>query len=353
MHKKTFTQEPSRKKWWPYLAVLIILGLAVHFLLPQIPTIEKSLEVLKNMIWWLVALASFAQVMSYVGSGYTLQAILNSREHPFSIWRGILITLASYSVGLVAGGWVGGAAVTYNWIHKDNSSPESAALASILPSLLNNAALTAVSIIGVIYLFFIHDLTKLQILGYGLVLVLLTALLLFAIFAIKRPEVIKRYAVKYSQWWAKLRRRDYQPEKTIASVERVIDAWKSLDQGRWVRPAIGAFAGVVFDMISLYLIFLAAGYRLNISVLFAGYGLPLMLGKIAFILPGGVGVIESSMVALFESLQVPSDVAVISILGYRLLSFWVPILFGFLAALLLGRNQTIKTTPKDSLSASE
>lgn len=339
---------PPKTHWWIYLALLIVLGLAVHLLLPQLASIGKSLAVLKKMTWWLVALATLAQIFSYVGSGYILKSILANRKQHLSIWKGVLITIASYSIGLVAGGWVGGAAATYGWMRKDHTSSDSATLASILPALLNDAALTVVSILGVIYLFIVHDLTKIQLLGYGLVLVILGALVILTVMATKRPQAVKRVAVQLGSRWAKLRHQDHHPEQTEVSVDRILNAWKSLDQGRWIKPTLGAFANVVFDMLTLYLVFLAAGYKMNISVLFAGYGLPLMLGKIAFILPGGVGVIEGSMAALFESLKVPSEVAVISILGYRVLSFWLPTLIGFIAAAFLGGKTARQKSPKDS-----
>ena len=93
----------------------------------------------------------------------------------------------------------------------------------------------------------------------------------------------------------------------------------------------------------MYLIFLAAGYKINLGILFAGYGLPLLLAKMAFIVPGGLGVIETSMAALFTSLAVPKDIAVVVILGYRLISFWIPILVGFLVYFLINRKQARET----------
>ncbi|MGB9133207.1 MAG: hypothetical protein WCB90_11450 [Methanosarcina sp.] len=38
----------------------------------------------------------------------------------------------------------------------------------------------------------------------------------------------------------------------------------------------------------------------------------------AFLLPGGVGVVESTMAALYKGLGVPGSIAVVVILGYRL-----------------------------------
>jgi len=59
-------------------------------------------------------------------------------------------------------------------------------------------------------------------------------------------------------------------------------------------------------------------------VLLIGYGLPLLLGKAAFVIPGGVGIVEGTMVALYDKLGVPDAVSVIVVLAYRLISFLDP-----------------------------
>jgi glycosyltransferase 2 family protein len=118
-------------------------------------------------------------------------------------------------------------------------------------------------------------------------------------------------------------------------VKQFVIAWNSLDDGKWMRPLLGATANIGFDMLTLYFFFVAAGYNISLGVLFAGYGLPFMLGNLAFMFPGGVGVIEGGMVAMYESLKVPNEISVVVILGYRLVSFWMPSLLGFAAAAYL------------------
>jgi uncharacterized protein (TIRG00374 family) len=81
-------------------------------------------------------------------------------------------------------------------------------------------------------------------------------------------------------------------------------------------------------MLTLYLVFVAAGHRVSPAVLLAGYGLPLLLGK-APLLPGGVGIVESTMTALYTGLGVPNAVVVVVVLIYRFFSFWLPSLLGF------------------------
>jgi glycosyltransferase 2 family protein len=320
---------------WRYLPTLIILGLAAYLLLPQIASLQHSWSVIQGMIWWAVVLAAVAQVFSYLGSGFMLHAILENGRQKLSPWKGALISMASFSIGLVAGGWVGAAAATYGWIHKENNDVNTAALAGTLPPLLNNAVLIAVSLIGTVYLILVHDLGNAQLIEFGVILLLLGLAAAGGVASLRYPETATRLAVWLAGRWAALRRKPFVPEDTVASVRQFIVAWESLRKGRWVRPLLGAIANIGFDMLTLYFLFIAAGHNVSLEILFAGYGLPLILGKMAFLLPGGVGVIEGSMAALYDSLQVPNAISVVVILGYRLFSFWLPTLLGFAAAAYL------------------
>lgn len=86
-----------------YLPRLIILGLAVHLILPQLTSLEYSLKVIELMDIWAVCLAIVAQLFSYLGSGYQLHSIVAIVYQRISILFGIIITLAASSIGLVAG----------------------------------------------------------------------------------------------------------------------------------------------------------------------------------------------------------------------------------------------------------
>jgi hypothetical protein len=58
------------------------------------------------------------------------------------------------------------------------------------------------------------------------------------------------------------------------------------------------------------------------------------MAKVSF-LPGGIGIVEATMAALYHSLGVPADVMVVVILTYRFLSLWLPLLLGFPASFFL------------------
>jgi uncharacterized protein (TIRG00374 family) len=94
---------------------------------------------------------------------------------------------------------------------------------------------------------------------------------------------------------------------------------------------------VGFDFAALALLLRASGYAASPAVVLAGYGPSLLLAKVTP-LPGGVGVVEGSMLAIYVSVGVPSAEAIVAILGYRVLSFWLPVLGGFALVPILNRN---------------
>lgn len=129
-------------------------------------------------------------------------------------------------------------------------------------------------------------------------------------------------------------------ERVQNDVNKLQNAWILLRTGGWKQPLVGAAINTVFDAASLYVLFIAAGDRISVAALLTGYSIALLLGKAAF-LPGGVGVVEATMLTIFTSLGAEHPAAVVAVLAYRLLSFWIPALLGLPLAVFLQR-----TTPK-------
>ena len=323
---------------WRYILILIILGLAVQLLVPQIATLKSSWSIVQGMTWWAVMLAVVAQILSYIGAGFMLHAIMDNNHQKLSTLKGALITLASASIGLVAGGWVGDAAATYGWVRRETHDGNVATLAGTLPPILNTGILAIVTMIGAVYLLVVHDLSQTQLIEFGITLLVLGLTTFGIIAALYFPKMTTKLAVWLSSHWAALRRKPFEPEETTASVKQFIIVWTSLGDGKWRGPVIGVIANLGFDMLTLYFLFIAAGQNISLGVLFAGYGLPFILARMAFLFPGGLGVVEGSMVVLYDSLQIPNAVSVVVILGYRLLSFWLPSLLGFVVAAYLSRK---------------
>jgi hypothetical protein len=216
---------------------------------------------------------------------------------------------------------------------------EGATLASLLPALFNNLMLALVSIFGLLHLILVHNLTQAQLIGFCVALFVLVLLIgLFAV-AVRYRDRTMTTIVGIGGTLSRVQRKTYDSSHTRKEVDDIFKAWDSLWRGEWHFLALGAFLNVAFDMLTLYFLFIAAGVKIGPGVLLSGYGLPQLLGRMAFIIPGGVGVVESSMAALYAGLGIPDATTVVVVLGYRLISFWVPSLSGFPIAAYLERSQ--------------
>jgi hypothetical protein len=332
----------NKKKTWRVIVILVLLGLAVNLVLPKMMDIRHAFEVVREMTWWAVALAVLAEGLAYLGYGYCLRALLDLHNHRLSIFEGAMISMASFSIGLVAGGWIGAAAATYRFVNKSGASKSSSTIAGILPSMLVNAGIILVSVVGITFLALTDRITQSQLIQYGFFLLFLIIFTYGYLLALVFPTATYK-VVNWALWhWARFRKKPYDPAKTRQNVNRLLQAWKSLRKGSWFRPLLGALAYILFDMTCLYLVFFAAGYQLHLGVLFAGYGIPFLVAKIAFILPGGVGVIEATMAALFTSLGVPKEISIVAVIGYRLISFWLTTFVGLALSPFLTRKKAIE-----------
>ena len=323
------TGRPSKRyRVARYLLPLVMLGLAVHVILPQIATWQHSLEVIKAMPWWAVTLAVLAQVLSYLGSGYLMRAIVAVVGQRLPVVRGTIIFTAATSVGLAGGGPVGSIATTYRWTRGSGVGAEGATLAGWLPALFYDGSEMLIAIFGLIHLLILHQLSTSQAIAFAAILLVLLLLVAAVVWGTQHWSHVGLLAARLARWWAKVRHRSYDATTTEAATNRWFSAFDALRRGGWRGPALGALLNTTFDILTLYFLFIAAGHPVSPGILLSGYGLPLLLGKLSF-LPGGVGIVEATMTALYNSLGVPSAVTVIVVLIYRFLSFWLPLLIGF------------------------
>jgi len=310
-------------------SIIIIIGLAIYFVIPQIASLQKNMVVVRSLKIWAVGLAIIAQLTSYFGSGLTIKELVKSAHRYISIFRGMMITLSSTSIGLVAGGMFGAAAATFRWVKASGGGNQGASLSATMPPLILDLVLLVVSLLGIIQLFFKHNLTVLQITSFAFITLLLLIVFLVLFLGIKYREKSKVIGFRIITKIYKLFKKTVDQKIINQEFDRLFKTWDILLSGGWKGPLIGAGITIIFDMTTIYFIFLGAGLSIPLGILITGYGLPILFGKMAFIIPGGIGVIETTMIGLYANLGIPLQVATIAVLVYRFISFWTPLLIGF------------------------
>ena len=190
------------------------------------------------------------------------------------------------------------------------------------------AVLLAFTILGLVQLLILHDLSRLEAIGFSFSLSVLIAVAGGFLWVMTHRSRSAAMAERLATRWARVRRRKYDAGGTQDAVARLFGAFAAIRRGGWRRALLGSTYNIGFDLLTLFFLFVAARHVVTPGVLLAGYGMPLLLARVRF-LPGGLGVTEGTMVGLYHTLGVPTAVAVPVVLAYRLLSFWVPTLVGF------------------------
>lgn len=309
--------------------ILVILALAVYFFLPKLSSLEDTITIVKSLNPWWVILAIASQILRAWGNGMTISECIKMTKQEFSTLKGALIFMASYSFGLVGGGMFGSAAITYRWVRVSGGNNEGASLAASIPSFFLSFVLSAVSIFGLVFLFINHNLSTIQLISYILISLFLAAVGILLIVALRNQEKSIKITVSVLSAIYKFFKKELPVGKVTRDVNNLFTAWNFLIQAGWKGPMRGSVISTFADILTIFFLFLACGNPVSMLVVITGYGLPNLFGRMAFMIPGGVGIIESTMVALYTSLGVENSVATVITLTYRLLSFWLPSITGF------------------------
>ncbi|HVG46165.1 MAG TPA: lysylphosphatidylglycerol synthase transmembrane domain-containing protein [Longimicrobium sp.] len=322
------TKRAGPTKWLRWVVVLVLLGLAVHLIIPQLGDLRESAKVLRTLRPWAVGLAILSEILSYVALGYMMKRIVGLTGQVLTLHRAFGVTLASGSVGLVAGGLVGIGGSSFRWLRDAGIRPEGAMLAGWLPALLNASTIGIFALVGMVQLVLVQDLSKTLWIAFGLSLGALVTVAFVVFWSSGHRDAAKRILCRWQEKWARLRKKPADPERLMSTVDRLFDAFHVLKTRGWKAPAAAAALGVVFDMGAMFWLFVAAGHQLTPGKVLSGYALPLLLGKVA-VIPGGIGVVEGTMILLYHGFGVPTPTAVLVVLAYRVIAFWMPNLLGF------------------------
>lgn len=314
-------------RWIRWIVVLVLLGLAVHLIIPQLGSLHDSAQVLKTMKPWAVGLAVLSEMLSYVALGYMMKRIVGLTGQVLTLHRAFGVTLASGAVGLVAGGLVGIGGSSFRWLRDAGIRAEGALLAGWLPTLLNAATIAIFALIGMVELVIFQDLSPALWVAFGLSVALLVVVAGALFWSSGHREAAKKILCRWQEKWARIRKKKPDPEHLMATVDRLFDAFHILKTRGWKAPVAAAAAGVVLDMGAMFWLYVAARNLVTPGKLLSGYALPLLIGKVA-VIPGGIGVVEGTMIALYHGFGVPTATAVLVVLAYRVIAFWMPNLLG-------------------------
>jgi uncharacterized membrane protein YbhN (UPF0104 family) len=159
--------------------------------------------------------------------------------------------------------------------------------------------------------------------------VLLAALA--AVLAVGAQPAVAGRAGRWAASVARHVRPGIDPEKAGQASSRLASLARSALTGQAFLTSFGFASGdLLFDLLSLDLVFLALRYQPGFGPLAVAYGAANIASAIP-VTPGGLGVIEVTMVAITVGFGVPRTTAVLAVLGYWIVNFWLPLIPGAIA----------------------
>ncbi|QYJ17230.1 hypothetical protein Rxycam_03072 [Rubrobacter xylanophilus DSM 9941] len=321
---------------------LASVGLAVHLLLPRIPGVERSLELVSRASAPLVAAAFAAEVLSELSYAALLgRAIAAAAGIPprlrsrrgFGNWYMLRLTVTGYGAShALPGGGAAGAAVAYTALRNRGLGRRRIGLALAATSALTYGALGVILAGSLLYLLVRGNLdpTARTAASLGFSLTLASFVGTYAVYRNPLPVrlAIEGTAKALLQLAGKtLPGRGAALERGLLRLKAELGALRR--ELMSVRPAEALRMGVLalgfwtFDALCLLIMFRALGVDAGTAELLAAYGIATAAGTLP-LTPGGIGVFETTILAVLVLFGIGAEAAV-PVLGYRLFNFWLPI----------------------------
>lgn len=319
--------EPNRQKpgFFSRSGVRIVLTIIIGIgLIISILDIRKILSLVEKINFVPLFLSFATAALSYLFLGLALNKLLELVGERLSFKEMFAISWVSTSLNnLFSTGGVAGLTMRVFLLRRKNISFSDTFLVSFVHTLLINGVLIGFVMFGFGYLLTTANLRLYQyLISSGVLIFTLTLAFLATGSVIDRPfrERFIDFFYSLTNWLSfkftkRLLFKKAQLDEFKAEFHQGISLMLS-HKGRILLPAFYVFLDWLACLLTLYFAFLAIGYPISPGILVVGFAIGIFVPLISFI-PGAIGIMEGSMAAIYYSLNVPPEVAIVAVLLYR------------------------------------
>ena len=148
-------------------------------------------------------------------------------------------------------------------------------LASWLPSVFDSLTLVVFALIGAVELLLKHQLSKTTEIALAIVITALGGAVATVIALLVREDWMNAVVLRATRVIRRIK--PSADESLLVDVaEHASQAWSTMRNGGFFRPAISSLLFLTFDLLCLRYALLAAGQHPYISTVLAAYGVPLL-----------------------------------------------------------------------------
>lgn len=308
----------------------------LYFVLPKLAGLGTSVHRIEQGDRWWIAVAVAFEVLSFTGYVVLFRAVFEREGERFSWRESYEITMAGLAATrLFATAGAGGVALTA-WALRRSGMERRDVAQRMVSFMVVLYTIFAVSLLldglalglGVLPGGGSPAITIVPAAVAALLLVGAALVALLPADAERRLGRLSRGEGRMAKVWARLRA---IPALAAEGLRTAIAL------GRRRDPALlGALAWWGFDISVLWACFHAFGNPPPFSVIWMAYFVG-MLGNL-LPLPGGIGGVDGAMIGAFAAFGVEFNLAVLAVLSYRAIAFWLPTIPGGIAYLQLRRT---------------
>jgi undecaprenyl-diphosphatase len=300
---------------------LAMVAAVTYFLLPQLADVPGIIDQVTDADWaWFVPVLIMS-ILTYIGATVSLQGSVPVRLRLMPTY---LTQVASSFASKLAPAGLGGMALNTRYLQRTGVDTASAASAVGLNTVAGLATHALLLVTFAVWAgrnaFGSIRLPDPHVLLYGLAAVAVVAAIGFAVPAVRRAFVERLLP---------------QLRQSVASVASV------LHRPAKVAMVLGGSAFVTLTYIgALYFATRAFGSDFSFAQVGAVYLVGAAVGTVAPT-PGGLGALEAAVIAGLVAAGMDNTVAVPSVFLYRLATYWLPILPGWVCFTHLQRREVI------------
>jgi uncharacterized protein (TIRG00374 family) len=312
--------------------ILLLLG-GLYFLVPKLAGLNQTWGQLRRGDPAMLAIGAVLEILSIAGYAALFRTVFG-RGVPRIDWRAsVEIPLAGIAaIRLLAAAGAGGVAVTAWALRNAGMSPAVIACRMVASYVLQYAVyLGALIVCGFgLALGVFQGRAPFALTVVPALLSIFLALLVVSMVLV--PHDFQRRLERVGSRAGRVGRLATRLATVPATLGDGVRTALALVRSRRVG-LLGAVAYWGFDIAVLGLSFRAFGTSVSVAVLVMGY----FLGTLGSLLPlpGGIGGVEGGMIGAFAAFGVPGSRALIAVLAYRAISFWLPTLPGIAGYVML------------------
>ncbi|MFQ5667962.1 MAG: YbhN family protein [Candidatus Binatia bacterium] len=324
----------------------LLLGVALLVLLFVFSDVRKLWQIASTLDIRLLSIPVLCGLASYAVMARSYQGIALAAGSEVPFWEMTKITFVANTVNyIVSTGGLSGFAVRLYFFMRLSIPSGTAVIISLVQTFITNTILLLFVVVGFAYLLAAHDLrgyalgTTATLLFFFIVAAGVAMLLLFHRALRRRTLFIM---AETAHWFLHRFFPRHKPARVHIwrfqrNLNRGIDFLLARKQ-RMVVPTLWIILDWILTLLVLYGAFLCVHYPIPVSFVVVGFAVGIILSLVSFV-PGGLGVMEGSMAAIFASLSVPFETAVIAVLIFRIAYYLLPFVisvFFFRTMLLQG-----------------